>query len=614
MFLRAATKFAVQRGLGNRPGYETMSLGYALVLDAGGNLLRTETYALKGDERPFTQVPKLPGPRTRNARANPFCDNATYVLGLWEKEDKKDRAAECFGLFVDLVNYFAEASNNVGAQAVAKFYAGWEQQRPRLEQEGALAWKIAPMIAFIVDGQYVHEQAELVPYFDAWRVANRPECKQAVRCVLTGEFTDAPQELHDSVVMPGADGKLASASLVSYNLPHLLRYGGARGAAAPMSPEGIAQYRATFAYLAENRFFISLDTSRMYYWLDGDLETLRRVQTTIQQLELENAEEETEATPEDYSQLDHVRGKELRHDLTNAAQHTDLDTKNYSPFFLVSLSANMKRAMVKQYTSTVAEVIGNVRKYRNDLAMGDGKMTWLPTVYELTRAMADRRKVDRTKIDAQMARYKESLWNCALQGLPLPVGMRNAATLAASMIYVRNDRRAGNTRFSLLAKLVKLGRNRTDAQEVSSMLELENKNPSYLWGRAFAILEQVKYCQYRGKTGMNVVQAELRRSAWLANAFQQAATAQRNAWVKLVTEINGHVQREAHQNSGHLVDHYLEILTEVNAEITRDNALPLHADLTARENFILGVEHQRQQFNANIASRMQTKKEADAEE
>jgi CRISPR-associated protein Csd1 len=613
---KALCKFAKDRGLGEQVGMEPAGLGYVLNLDLDGNLIHVDIYPQKGKERKLSNIPRVV--RTSGICPYPGPDGSRYVLGneVKDKKGKVSTSEKHLAAYVKLVRETAEKSNNPGAIAVARFYDKFEANKSKLQAHDYAAWVHSPgagNVAFSVDGELVHEQEAMQPVYAEWRKNRRPEAEGVVRCVLTGEFTK-PEVVQNKISIMDASGKLTSATMFSYNLPHLLRYGCERGEAAPMSSEAVACWRAGHEYLQNNGFYIRGGNTRTEYFLDGSLALLQTVHENIQALDMYEAEDEEDTTPEltpdQLAVADAVHGKALKKELNSPfSEHAPTST-DYTPFFAFTLTANSGRVMLKQFCSNVAEVQNNIRAYREDLALPPSGpfMPEYPAIKQIAYAFASKTKgADAAK--KQAARYIDAIWEAALQRLPLSSSLRDAAVTAAIKVYTRHKRYAANKKLHYLTALIKLGllRAAVGAQrKVTMTLDAENNNPSYVWGRTFAVMEQVKRCQFTNKAGMDRQDADVRLGSWLSNQFQFAATAQRAAQIRLTMDINGHVQAEAKRNSGGVVFKYLKQLTELNS--LQQGQLPMAATLSDKEQFLLGLEHQRHAFYTEMLANIEAKK------
>ncbi|MDT0444301.1 type I-C CRISPR-associated protein Cas8c/Csd1 [Streptomyces johnsoniae] len=134
------------------------------------------------------------------------------------------------------------------------------------------------------------------------------------------------------------------------------------------------------------------------------------------------------------------------------------------------------------------------------------------------------------------------------------------------------------------AALIRLALNRTDhyrKPEMPAALDETDNHPVYLWGRIFAVLEQI---QRLAVPGLNTSL----RDKYLPTA----AAAPSPTMTQLLKNANGHLKRLRRDNAGAGV----ALETRLNGFLGRmpRGALPQHLNLIGQCDFFMGYHHQRQ--------------------
>jgi CRISPR-associated protein Cas8c/Csd1 subtype I-C len=610
--LSSLAEFARRRQLVDQIGHESVQIGHVLVISPDGKLLAVEHYQEKGKRLP-TKVVRLPGGRSTGVRPTPFCDGVAYVLGvgLLAKAEERKRAAAAareiayLQAFREQVAQLAQQSQDVGALAVHRFYQQFEQNRPLLTQEGAFTWVNEPEkngIAFRLGEELVHRREELLPWLDEWRRVNMPLRHGAI-CSITGQSTAKPQVLHGRIrVRSSAGDKIALTALVSHNQSHLNRHLG-KGETAPNSPEGVAQYLAAINYLTSHGYCLQYQRATLVYWL-ADPELLQQLQEQLSMLieadlglclRVKPAGPEEKLAPEQLGRLDQQESKKLKQLLSSPRQGTVSIEADMAPFHAVALSANEGRGTVKgQQHSTLGEVQRNLQQYWIDLGAQDG---CAPSLRDLADALLQRKSRVEQKAAARTLRdlYLDALWRCALMGAPLAPSVRHQALMGMAMAAHRGDWKL-ETRKQILYRLLLLGRNRdlraTQKKEFSMSLDEANREPSYLWGRMFATLEELKLLQYYQE---DVRERYRKKETWVAKVFKSAMFDQRATWLRLMANHGGHEREQASKEAGALVKRYLDLMDELHGFLDKGR-LPDRASRPEQELFVLGYMQQRGQW------------------
>ncbi len=260
-----------QRGEAPVPGWEKGKVTFALCINKEGqltDLLPTTEQVERGKK--LVSVPKamalpLGAKRTVGVEPNFLWDNATYLLGLPKKNPERDLL--CYQSSVQLHRRLLEPVEHPAAQAVCRFFQGWEPAKavehpvllPYLEelQKGG-------NLVFRVDGEYLHDIPAVKAVWDR-EYSQTPADAVLGQCLITGERTQVAR-LHTAI--KGVQGAQSSgAALVSFNADAFCSYGKEQNYNAPVSEKAAFAYTTALnTLLAEQNHRLVLGDTTVIWW------------------------------------------------------------------------------------------------------------------------------------------------------------------------------------------------------------------------------------------------------------------------------------------------------------------------------------------------------------
>ena len=160
------------------------------------------------------------------------------------------------------------------------------------------------------------------------------------------------------------------------------------------------------------------------------------------------------------------------------------ETLEAEPFYLLALSANSARAIVRGYLeTTLPHVLRNIAGWFNDLRIADASQEYAGAVnnkfpmWQLTQATAFDRKAVQPYVE-------ERLFLAALQGAAVP-----DSTLSACLrrLAVEGPKGFFASRLALI-KLILIRK----GHPVTEQLDKDESHPAYLYGRLLAVFENIQ--------------------------------------------------------------------------------------------------------------------------
>lgn len=267
----------VEKGTLEKPGWLPVKVAWGLDLDDDGHLLRVvplEQEVTRGKKTILSpQIMKVPAPvkRTMGVVPNFLCDNASYVLGV-DQKNKPERARQCFQALGQYHRELLAECDHPAAMALLRFLDTWQPenaiQNPVLD--GLFSEVTAGgNIVFCHRGLYLHEIPELK---DVWQAAYDDDADvETMQCLVTGRRAPVAV-LHPSI--KGVMGAQSSgASLVSYNATALESFEKSQGLNAPVSTQAAFAYGAALNYLLSTpEHHLRMGDTTVVFWAENGAE------------------------------------------------------------------------------------------------------------------------------------------------------------------------------------------------------------------------------------------------------------------------------------------------------------------------------------------------------
>lgn len=517
-------------------GYSNAPVSYALNLSETGELLdiiplsapiQKGKKTVEGPRR--MNVPEQVK-RSVNIAANFLCDNATYVLGLTDREAKDpDYAKKRFEAFKQLNISILSGANSPAAQAVIAFLQNYDLQTaaqhpviaPRMEE---LQAAVANLI-FQVQGKDVLNDPEVQRVWGEYRTGQgsskggKGAKGQVVtmQCLVTGGIESVARLHPDIKGVPGAQAK--GASLVSFNLPAFTSYGKEQGANSPVSQRVASGYGVALNYLLSrenpNRPIFLGDTT-VIYWADtpnkryaSTFYAFLNPEVQQEQKANETAEEakgkrrrakEAEKT---LSEVAEAVGQGKAIDLAGLREGLDANTRLY----VLGLAPNASRLSVRFFLTEPFGVFAErIMAHYDDMQI-EKEYPNQPTYISPYRILSECVSPKVTQRDEEVRRSWSLLGGAFLRailmGTPYP-----EALYAAMINRIRHDTdetndegrsrnikinyvRAAYIKAHLMRKYRRQGNN-TYKEALQMSLNESYTNPAYVLGRLFAVLEKAQ--------------------------------------------------------------------------------------------------------------------------
>lgn len=482
------------------PGYSKARVAFCLALSREGRLLDIIDLRERDDRRGklLSRDMDVPEQNKRTIAVSPFfmSDNCTYVLGLNQKNKKEDRERirQCFTAFVAHHESILKGVEDEGASALLEFLRRWDiasaAEHPVVARylDGLIE---GSNIVFRVEGSkgYLHERQAIM---DAWqRRVSSQKSDVKMQCLVTGREAGIAR-LHPSI--KGVVGAQSSgASLVSFNLDAFTSYGRAQSFNAPVGEEAAFGYTTALNYLLRNeKHCIRMGDTTTVFWAERSTHGLEEDLLGAlfdPVLEEESVEEET--APLSRAARDPQTVK-LLHDIflrikegVSVKDSLGGINKNTN-FYILGLAPNASRLAVRFWQmSPFCEFVEQVAQHHRDMLIikrfdRDPDLIPIWMILKETAPLGDSRRV--------APLLGGVLMRSILTGTLYPMSL-----LSSIITRIRADHEVNYVRSAVIkAFLVRKRRLYANGgeEELTVGLNTGNRNPGYMLGRLFALLEK----------------------------------------------------------------------------------------------------------------------------
>jgi len=543
-------------------GFSMENVGFVLEIDRSGCLIH-EHDIREGEgnkvrpiliEIPYTNKVNV---RAVNIEPNFLVDKAAYLLGN-DKKTKPKRLPECYKSFVSLTQTVLSDTDDDGAHAIQKFYQSWnpDEAPKRLRYWDEIASDKAGFIAFRLNDerQYIHMRPKVR---NAWqKYLSSQKSNLQGQCLLSGSPDTDLQQLHAQ--FKGITGGQSSGkSLVSFNIQSSESYGKEQSFNAPVSVEAEFKSSTALKHLIRNKAqHLYIGETYTVFWTERD----SRIEGMLGMI-LDPKDVEAEDSKDVRLFLEAIRGGK-RH------EGIESDVK----FYILGISPNAARLAVRfWHVCSVGELEERIGQHFRDLQIQQSfdSDPEFPGIRRILWETYNKKSRTETASPLLSGAFMKSI----LEGALYPQALQNAV-----VNRIRADQDINYVRAAILkAILVRKNRKYNRGMEVSMSLDKENKNPAYLLGRLFAVLEKSQ----TDALGKNI-------NATIKDRFFSSASATPKAVFPQLLRLSQHYIGKAEY--GRLNDKKIEeILCDVQD-------FPAHLSLDEQSLFILGYYHQRQNF------------------
>lgn len=558
MILQALKKYYDRKAADLPPiGWTNQRIDYAIVLDKSGKYVQLDLMKedQAGKKRGFPcYVPMIGKQALKHTNsgvdANLLWDNASFVLGIGNKAEKKNES------FLNAVNLWLGDTKDEGVNAVIAFLRN--KQFTKIVKHNEYGEDIntgKPNITFrlLGDKQLFIFERPAVKKAIATKWDQLTENSGPGICLITGEKVNI--ETCHTVTKGVWGGQTSGATIVGFNAEAFCSFDKDQGANSPIGNKAAFEYTTALNHLLDNltKQRMQVGNASTVFWSEKETEFEKQVVDFFGE------------PPKD----DPDRNVRAVQSLFRAPQTGTMTADaDKTRFYVLGLSPNASRISVRFWVvDTVAGMAGKMRQHFVDLKIVHGPKD--KDYYPLFRLLVS--TAVQGKADNIPPNLAGDTMRSILEGLPYPQTL-----LGAAVRRIRAEQEITYYRASLIKAILKRNYNE---KEIDMSLDTTNTNNGYRLGRLFATLEKI---QQEANPGIN---------ATIRDKFYGAASSTPvTVFGNLMRLKNHHLAKL--ENRGRSVN-FERLIGEIMDGLTD---FPPHLNLENQGRFAIGYYHQMQDF------------------
>ena len=556
-------------------GFSEEKIGWIIVLSREGDWIDLKPH-LTTDKKPQPKLMNVPRAekRTSGIKPNFLWDKTAYTLGVNANPDKAAAKTQPFLLAEDTFSAFRERhlellqkEQDDGLRALYQFLVKWQPSR---FQDTSVADKINMLdsnIVFQLDGarRYIHESERARVL---WAALLQNDDAETGLCLISGE-TAPIARLHPAI-KGILGGQSSGGAIVSFNKESFESLGKDQGANAPISEQAAFTYTTVLNYLLrrENRHCLTIGDASTVFWAEApDDSSAEAEESFFFDMMTVTDGEENQKVFDILQQI--AKGRPLKEIAPNL--HAD------THFYILGLAPNASRISIRFWLNTTfGQLAQNLAAHWQDLAIEPCPWQTPPSIWRLLIQTAPLGKTENISpvLAGEMTR-------AVINGTPYPMSL-----LSQLLARIRADGDANGLRIAMIkAILARKFRKGLIKEGVPMSLDKESKNPAYLLGRMFAVLERI---QYQALGDIN---------AGIADRYYGSASAVPfSVFPRLLVGARHHLSRLRKDKPG-LAVNLDKDLGEIIAALPQN--YPRHFSIDEQGRFSIGYYQQKQSYFAS---------------
>ena len=556
-------------------GFSEEKIGWIIVLSREGDWIDLKPH-LTTDKKPQPKLMNVPRAekRTSGIKPNFLWDKTAYTLGVSANPDKAAAKTQPFLLAEDTFSAFRERhlellqkEQDDGLRALYQFLVKWQPSR---FQDTSVADKINMLdsnIVFQLDGarRYIHESERARVL---WAALLQNDDAETGLCLISGE-TAPIARLHPAI-KGILGGQSSGGAIVSFNKESFESLGKEQGANAPISEQAAFTYTTVLNYLLrrENRHCLTIGDASTVFWAEApDDSSAEAEESFFFDMMTVTDGEENQKVFDILQQI--AKGRPLK----EIAPNLHADTR----FYILGLAPNASRISIRFWLNTTfGQLAQNLAAHWQDLAIEPCPWQTPPSIWRLLIQTAPLGKTENISpvLAGEMTR-------AVINGTPYPMSL-----LSQLLARIRADGDANGLRIAMIkAILARKFRKGLIKEGVPMSLDKESKNPAYLLGRMFAVLERI---QYQALGDIN---------AGIADRYYGSASAVPfSVFPRLLVGARHHLSRLRKDKPG-LAVNLDKDLGEIISALPQN--YPRHFSIDEQGRFSIGYYQQKQSYFAS---------------
>lgn len=554
----------------SKPGWCHAKVSYLIDLKEDGTI--KEIIPLKREEERGKKkvwisetlcVPEMVT-RSSGVSANFLCDNAKYFLGI-DADGTGQRVIECFQAAKARHLSILKDSESMMAKAICRYFEHWN---PETAQENPVVkehWEElndGGNLIFGMGGHYAQDDELIKRIWE--KQQEQKEEGQVGTCLVTGQKTKIARIHRGIKGVPGAQS--SGAALVSFNAPAFESYGKEQSYNAPVGQYAEFAYTTALNYLLNQREYrFPMGDSMVVFWAESGEQEYQRIFFSS-----------LDPQPDNQEQIRKVF-ENLKRGIWVDLEDINLDMNQ--KFYILCLAPNAARLSVRFfYQNSFGNILKNIEKHYSRMEIV--RPSWENRAYLGIRQMLMETVNQKSKDKSPVPNMAAMVLKAVLSDDRYP-----ASLYTDTLIRIRAEQGKVTCGRAAIIKAFLIQNYKWKEGEGCMGLNVECKEPAYVLGRLFAILE---FIQKDANPGINTTIRD--------RYFNSACTTPASVFPVLIKLKNSHIKK-LEQESGGTKIYYEKLLTELMGNLAvegKGTGFPRRLSLEEQGKFMLGYYHQIQ--------------------
>lgn len=554
----------------SKPGWCHAKVSYLIDLKEDGTI--KEIIPLKREEERGKKkvwisetlcVPEMVT-RSSGVSANFLCDNAKYFLGI-DADGTGQRVIECFQAAKARHLSILKDSESMMAKAICRYFEHWN---PETAQENPVVkehWEElndGGNLIFGMGGHYAQDDEQIKRIWE--KQQEQKEEGQVGTCLVTGQKTKIARIHRGIKGVPGAQS--SGAALVSFNAPAFESYGKEQSYNAPVGQYAEFAYTTALNYLLNQREYrFPMGESMVVFWAESGEQEYQRIFFSS-----------LDPQPDNQEQIRKVF-ENLKRGIWVDLEDINLDMNQ--KFYILCLAPNAARLSVRFfYQNSFGNILKNIEKHYSRMEIV--RPSWENRAYLGIRPMLMETVNQKSKDKSPVPNMAAMVLKAVLSDDRYP-----ASLYTDTLIRIRAEQGKVTCGRAAIIKAFLIQNYKWKEGEGCMGLNVECKEPAYVLGRLFAILE---FIQKDANPGINTTIRD--------RYFNSACTTPASVFPVLIKLKNSHIKKLERESGGTKI-YYEKLLTELMGNLAvegKGTGFPRRLSLEEQGKFMLGYYHQIQ--------------------
>lgn len=493
-----------------------------------------------------------------------------YENELFTPNDQTDKAKKSHELFKEVNLKFIEGIDTPIVNAYRNFIHNWipenEVDNLKLIQLGK-SYKNSSF-AFALSGrtELLHEDKAIKERWIKHYSLMHEEADSLFvsQCAITGE-REKIARIH-SKIKGIYGGSSTGTVLINFNNPSENSYGHSQSYNSNISEKAMKKYTEVLNYIVSSRKQkILLDDMTVIYWAMSNDERCNDIMSALlfHNPDVVGSEEMEEMMKS--LMFDACEGNILSERLSVA--NIDPDIR----FYMIGLKPNTSRLAIKFfYQKKFGELLYNIARHQNDMQISE--QIHSVSLWQIKKELISPKSSKETVNPALMAKLFEAI----VYGVNYPQFLLDTVV---RRVKTDKEQDVGRIRAGIIKACInRKSRISNEKEELKLALDKDNKNPSYLCGRLFAVLEKLQQNASGNSLNRTI------KDAYFASAASKPAV----IFPKLLKLAQNHLKKT--KNEVFFNRMIEEVINELAGEF------PETLPLVEQGKFIIGYYQQYQSF------------------